>query len=226
MRLQVANLNVDYSQKRLVINDKLAAVILFSGGVESTALVQYALDSGFFPYCVSYKLSQNQVSHQNKMIEICNRYNVPLQIMDLRMCAPNQFGYTRKTHPWWAIAGSIAAISMPNLAYVWVGANSGLREVNDDGGDALPMYGEAISTINQSSKMVKGNVITTMPLSRLTKLEQWEMIPDKIKPLVVTCEMMSKAEEMNQESCGTCKKCVELKAMFDDNAYRQFCGVS
>lgn len=221
--MNIENINVEISKKHLRINDKLAVGILFSGGVESTALIMHAFNEGYSPFCISAKMDPNHRMHEHNLTSICDKLEVPLEVLDLRGVIIDGFGWPKSQHPWWGIAGSIAAVSMPNLTYMWVGANSGLRRVNDDGYDASLTYAPSIETINQASRIVKGRLATLMPLSRLTKVEQYEMIPDDVKPHLVTCEKMKSIEHLGLTSCGICKKCIELQAITDNDAYDEYC---
>jgi 7-cyano-7-deazaguanine synthase in queuosine biosynthesis len=56
------------------------------------------------------------------------------------------------------------------------------------------------NTLETFIKIMTGDDRFQTPLSHLTKAQQWEIIPDDVKPLVLTCF---------SGVCGTCFKCNE-----------------
>ena len=210
----------------LEIEGKTAVAIMLSGGVESTALIQHALDKDYYPMCFFLSMFPNTYCHMPHVKAICSLYGV--EMWDLRLTGrefdQNQT-HSRYTKHWWAVYGSMIVVGHTNLKYVWVGANSGIRFPNDikDDPDPVALYGKSLSLIEQASAMVGGGATAYMPLWRLTKKQQWDMIPEEIHPHIVTCEYQ---EKFGQSRCGKCSKCVELRSIHEEDAYNEFCHVS
>jgi len=207
----------------LEIEGKPAVAIMLSGGVESTACIQHALDEDYYPMCFFVSLWPNTYPHMPHLKSICSLYGVDM--WDLRLTG-REFDRDAEISPytshWWAVYGAMIAVAYPKLKSVWAGANSGIRKPNDikDDPDPVALYGKSLALIESASTMVGGSARAYMPLWRLTKREQWYMIPEDIRPHIVTCEHQ---QEFGQAPCGKCSKCVEIRSIHEDGAYQQFC---
>ena len=200
-------------------------VIMMSGGVESTALIQHALDNDLTPICHSYIGFGNIEPHVAHIKAITEIYGVDLFTCSTSAGADFSEDVSRgdsTTGYWWAAYGAMCAVAYPEINQFWVGGNSGVREVGDIKNDPDPvaMYGKGFAVIQQASSMVGGNAVAYMPLWRLTKKQQWDMIPKEIQPHVTTCEW----QYGKQDPCGECSKCTEFRAIHEQAAYAQFCN--
>lgn len=210
----------------LEIEGKTAVAIMLSGGVESTACIQHALDKDYYPMCFFVSMFPNTYPHMPHVKSICSLYGV--EMWDLRLTGrefDKSADISHYTQHWWAVYGAMITVVYPTLKYLWIGANSGVREVGDivNDPDPVAMYGKALSLIGQASAMVGGSTKAYMPLWRLTKKQQWDMIPEDIRPHIVTCENQHK---FGEPRCGECSKCVEIRSIHEEEAYNQFCHVS
>lgn len=203
----------------LTINEKEVVVVMFSGGLESTAALQHAVNEGYYPIAVQTVYS----NITNRMQDICIKIATAIGA-DYKVMAHQEdpFSTMRGLTYWdgnvWATDACAVTYLLPNLKAIWYGANSGLR-VNGDGFSDPnwvekvyypPMAVEAFARLNKSS------VTMYPPLGNLTKLQQWDMLSDEVRQLVVSCSVNP------EKPCGKCRKCVELISLTDDNMFSMY----
>jgi 7-cyano-7-deazaguanine synthase in queuosine biosynthesis len=57
---------------------------------------------------------------------------------------------------------------------------------------------------------MKKTIDLVMPLSNLSKAQQWNMIPKECRPYVITCwNILNKKNIFDHKGCGGCDKCIE-----------------
>ena len=126
------------------VEGKPVVAIMLSGGVESTALVQHALNEGYYPICHFDARFANVAPHTPHVKAIATLYGVELYRLSLEENPFNRnFNPTQTTCHYWAGYGVMLATAYPDIDYFWVGANSGVREVGDivDDPDPVALYG-------------------------------------------------------------------------------------
>ena len=208
----------------MIIDGKPAVAIMLSGGVESTALVQHALNSDLYPLCHFTSLFPNTHPHLAHVKAIAELYGVELYEWDMEKRAFNpDHGHQTKSWYWWSLYGAMLGVAYPDIKEIWIGANCGVRRPFDIPNDPDPyeLYARPLKLIESGSDMVDGTAKARLPLAHKTKLEQWHMIPEHIRPHIVTCERQF---EFGQPRCGLCRKCIELASVYEDEQYAQFCN--
>ena len=200
-------------------------IVAFSGGVESTAVLQYCKEEGLNPIAIhsiwpqkTYKGSGVQAKTEHPNIpKICERLDVP---------------YIAHVHPdyndtgddvWfhsvrhWMLAVMAACCRFPDVTHVFYGGNNGTREFNDDGFDEQPpeKWYSIQSTFDAYQRLPikrtkEGTNVKIYPiLLAWTKLQHWKYIKDDIKPLVISC-----ARPIDGEPCNNCTKCGEFQSVW------------
>lgn len=178
-------------------------IILFSGGVESTALATMSDKNDIlllseFPF-KSYHMGYDL----DKAKTIANLLDRELIVFKCELpIIPKNWMHQLN---WLVFVAHLLTQSRNNVSDIWYGRNSydityseqTLRELQDVNSNwknwkALNAWKELQPTIPFHS-----------PLENLTKKEQWSMIPDNIKPWVNSCLFMT--------NCGQCTKCREFK---------------
>ena len=103
----------------------------------------------------------------------------------------------------WMNIAQIIHFHNPFITKIWSGRN--LRE-----SDARPKEVIAAQRAIEMVAEVQGiPVKVSCPLERLTKAEQFTMIPDQVRRHIATCV----AIDNHGKPCGKCMKCHEFKEM-------------
>lgn len=187
--------------------DEYEGVLAFSGGVESVALMAHLHRAGVKFAAFNLAISAPQppygpleewfAKQRIACREIAKYFDVPLIEVDMQMTNVNTItkdipaeGYVPQL---WYIAWylGLASVYNPSLKSLYYGVNSSDRSATP--GPHRDKIESMISLMTGSNKL-------STPLMHLSKREHWELIPDDIKPLVLTCF---------SNVCGTCSKCLE-----------------
>ena len=212
-------------------------VVAFSGGVESTALLQYLKDEGrdviaIYSHCPNSLTQAHQVpQHLQKIYDLLG--------VELITHTHQYYGHERKTGYFystrhWILAMCNASLRFTNVRNFYWGANSGLVEFDDGLGDCsivdptkyqVQNIFEALQNIpkkvdgyhDKDAKNKDGSYkahldwrvkqTISAPLIGWTKKKQWDYIRDDIKDLVDSCVYYNK--------CGKCVKCEEFNLMIN-----------
>lgn len=187
--------------------DDYTGIIAFSGGVESVALMSWLSKTNekvvAFNFSIALAdppygpievwLAKQRVNAQ----QICKKFDIPLMEVDLQMTnmatLTNQKPEYRYSFQRWYISFFLGMVSVynPGIKNLYYGLNDeDTTAVNPEMRATMESF---IGIMNSESKL-------QTPLSHMTKAQQWELIPDDVKPLVLTCF---------NKVCGTCFKCEE-----------------
>jgi 7-cyano-7-deazaguanine synthase in queuosine biosynthesis len=170
-------------------------LILFSGGVESTALLTIAekqdilllSDLPFAKYQTGYDKS--------KCEQIADYFGN--RIIFYECCMPDDGEKWQHQIHWLMTAAHLYVNSRDDITEVWHGRSQDEnRKMSSQKIDTYARHEEAWRILNPKIKLFK-------PLEFLSKKQQWNLIPDEVKPLVNSC--------IYNNECGTCHKCKEFK---------------
>ena len=170
-------------------------LILFSGGVESTALLTIAekqdilllSDLPFAKYQTGYDKS--------KCEQIADYFGN--RIIFYECCMPDDGDKWQHQIHWLMTAAHLYVNSRNDITEVWHGRSlDENRKMSSQKIDTYARHEEAWRILNPKIKLFK-------PLEFLSKKQQWNLIPDEVKPLVNSC--------IYANNCGTCHKCKEFK---------------
>ena len=209
-------------------------VVSFSGGVESTALLEYLKNKELKVVAVysHFPNSNTQAKQIPEHIEkICNLLDVELIVhthQDYGLKKTQYFYSTRH----WILAMCNASLRFPDVKNFYWGANCGMLEFDDGLGDCsivdptkyqIQNIFEALQGIprkvegyhDEEMKYFDGSYkehtpwktkqTISAPLVGWTKRQQYEYIREDIKELVQSC--------ITFNNCGKCTKCEEFKLL-------------
>lgn len=187
--------------------DDYTGVIAFSGGVESTAVMAWAKSRGEKVVAFNFAVSLSEppygpietwlATQRINARQIAEKLGVPLMDIDLSM---TNMGTLRNEKPEykysfqrWYISFFLGMMTVynPQIKDLYYGLNDA---------DTTAVNPEMRSTMENFMAMMTGESRLRTPLAHMTKAQQWELIPDDVKPLVLTCF---------NKVCGTCFKCKE-----------------
>jgi hypothetical protein len=167
------------------------SLIAWSGGVESTALVVWALEQGWNPLLYhtvnpwDLRTVENELVGINEMKKILN-----VEVVDVEnLChGPTQYngrqGKSNLDFYLWMFWGVFFAQLNPGLDVLYYGNNNGIYKPGDGFGDVESWEFERVKQgCIQSASGLKNKFDVQCPLHR-PKVELWNMIPDELKPYV------------------------------------------
>lgn len=175
----------------------MGRLILFSGGVESTALLTIANrhnDMALFVNDTSHHL--DRTADMNAAANVLRAMAFPMLSVDL--CV---WGGNLRRRPFvqqmWSFMAACSLVLAKHDAFneIWYGMHRG--EPNEV---CRHQHYAAVHGFEKAH-----GVHVTSPLIRETKEQQWERIPAHVRPLVRNC--------FTADACGTCKKCAQLKQL-------------
>ena len=181
-------------------------LIMFSGGVESTALLQHATD-------LEHDVSLVHVIHNNKSakeLSACKGIvstfpHAKLHSVELiKHSFDNLYGNPyRDVATWLGVA--IAMVGRADFDEVWYGTHN-----LDSTGKIADMDIAWYSMMD----ILELNTRLESPLTTKSKLDQYQMLSSKVKQRIVSCAVIPKG--VWNEPCGECNKCMEFKHYVTD----------
>ena len=180
---------------------------MLSGGVESTALVQYGLKKGYEVETV-HVVFDNKTLYEGKAArKIAEFYDVPYSevIIDNGEFNNKYLGIQRADHPWWA-CGVLICAPVGNYDEVWFGSYLG----ESAPGAQAPSGAMLILQSADCWSMIRS------PLYQRPKIDQWNMLPSTVKSYIVSCIKQYKDgktcwEAIDNDLRKVCQKCKEWK---------------
>lgn len=207
------------------------AIILFSGGLDSTTCLAIAKSQGFHCYALSFNYGQRHLAELNSAKKIALSFNVPHQIIDLSL---SQFGGSALTDhsidvPEYSGKSDIPITYVParntiflSFALAWAEVLKaqdifiGVSSVDYSGyPDCRPEYIQAFQRLaNLATKIgvEDGNIRIHSPLSTLSKAETIKLGI----ALGVNYQMTVSCYQATPEglACGKCDSCQLRKKGF------------
>ena len=167
-------------------------LILFSGGVESTALLTRALPGDVLLTIEPTFPNDRPTYHPRNARQIAAMFghkvhfahaSIPLEPL------PYRFVHQMRVF-----------VSLCNL---WVAKDARITEVwcGRNSAEPGPKLKPFIDQMMAAWAVLQPQVPFLHPLDHLSKRQQWELIPPEVRHLVSSC--------MHHQMCGTCAKCLE-----------------
>lgn len=186
-------------------------LILFSGGVESTALL--ALKSPEDIVITIEDISPNnktQTFNRTAIYEISRAMNVPVQFCQYSIPYAHQhiphYGDPNWHHQLWTFLPLVSVYLTKNslINEIWIGTS-----LDDE--TAEFRYRKKYPQLIAGWNILYPHVSITLPLSNLTTEQIWYIIPNTIKPLIRNC--FNNTTNEIDKNCGICPKCIKLKKL-------------
>ena len=187
--------------------DDYTGVVAFSGGVESTATMAWAVARGEKVVAFNFALSLPEppygpvelwlATQRINARLIAEKMGVPMMEIDLQMTNLGTIRNEEPTYKYsfqrWYISFFMGLLTVynPHLKDLYYGLNST---------DSSAVHADLRAALEQMIVLMAGENKMRTPLMHMTKAEQWALIPDDVKPLVLTC---------SNNGCGGCFKCDE-----------------
>jgi 7-cyano-7-deazaguanine synthase in queuosine biosynthesis len=166
----------------------MTRIILFSGGVESAALLPLANKGDTLLMVEPFHGPDVVFFVREKALKLAAHYGMKVEIASFKLPAG-----IRPVQMW----------ALSRIASLWVSTFTNTKEVwwgrNKD--DIKPHMAVEFDRIVESWKVAHPGVPLLSPLSHLSKAESWEVIPQELRPLVHSC--------IHVVPCGSCGKCQE-----------------
>ena len=196
-------------------------IIPWSGGVESTALVYDCLQRGLNPYCFHLTVNghwKRQVEAVRTLANLLDvrvdviEYNNPRRILNRQATTDHysQFwqGGTPPMFFIWTNMAHLIQVDNPQIPRIYYGYNGGIIDRNDEQGDKHTEWvDDHFRHIERNCAMLGIQTKMSAPLGHMSKLEQWELLPEQVQEHVHTCV------HPTDRSCGKCVKCNEMEYM-------------
>lgn len=188
-------------------------LVAFSGGVESTALLEYCVnlygkDSvvALTTSVVNDPLFSGHKPQRLYTQMIAQRYGVRHHIVD-RHVPPNTGKFPTFSVFLWGHDALMYCLGNRNVTRFVSGVHSEEHH-----------HHQAALLIQLFKDVIAFNRLPTLrehPLENVSKLDQWNMIPDDVKPLVWYCagyksRTADGERTISYEKCGVCTKCNEF----------------
>lgn len=188
---------------RKVLSDKKIAVLL-SGGIDSTALIQYYKDQGANVYAYFINYGQDSIDSEDLSVETIVKYfSIPLRKINLGYkINKNNFEYVMRNS---LFINIIASAIEENIDIISMGIHSGTE------------YYDCSKTFISSMQDIldgyfKGKVNIDVPFIDWYKEDILRYIFEKGIPI----EMTYSCEMKNFVPCGTCPSCIDRKRFYDE----------
>ena len=183
--------------------DKKIAVLL-SGGIDSTALIQYYKEQGANVYAYFINYGQESIDSENLSVEkVVKYFNIPLRRIKLGYkIKKNNFEYVMRNS---LFINIIASVIEENVDIISMGIHSGT-----DYYDCSKIF---ISTMQDIlDGYFKGKVNIDVPFIDWYKEDIFKYVFAKGIPIEMTysCEIKSFVP------CGNCPSCIDRKRFYDE----------
>lgn len=166
-------------------------LILFSGGVESTALLS-KVSSNDLIITVKQPYANSLETYSEHGTKILKYYALEREFISFNIPSKPLFVHQLK---YFIPIASLIWQTVP-FKEIWIG-----RNVEDKTQEVL----ELVDILQTGLNSLAPGVIINHPLDYLTKQEQWNIIPKELRPLVISCIYKNK--------CGRCYKCKEKNSL-------------
>lgn len=180
----------------------MKVLVCLSGGVESSALVQYGVRNNFTVECIHATWDNKTKYEHYQAKKIAEHYGVPYSNIIMNCEEFNTKG-ERNSVPVKDLArwGAAVLLTAPVVNYnqVWFGSFLG----ESPPGAKAPAGAELImQSVDCQSEVCS-------PLYQMKKIDQWKMLDDEVKQLVTSCNNIRDELTLAQGPCGYCEKCKE-----------------
>ena len=176
----------------------MKVLVMLSGGVESSALVEHAIRNKYEVECLHVVWNNKTTVEGNHARKIAEHYKVPYSEMRIEADEFRKYSSVkRRDSVWWA-CGVLTYAPLGGYNEVWYGTHR----------DEISPVALAPAGTTLLLRSVDCDTDVKSPLHRYSKQEQWNILPELIKKIVTTCNNPGE----NEKPCGVCEKCLEWKS--------------
>ena len=166
-------------------------LILFSGGVESTALLTQASKEDIALVINPVYATDMVTYRKHTMEQIAKAYGLSIVYVNFQLPEFKNSAFVHQMSTFVSVC-NLMVQKNPQITEVWCGRN--ILEPHKDIQDYIEKNMLAWSILNP-------NIPFKHPLDHLSKKQQWDLISQNIQPLVSSC--------IHHTFCGRCYKCKE-----------------
>ena len=182
----------------------MKALVMLSGGVESTALFKYGLNNSHDVEAL-HVVYNNQTALEGKFArKLAKHFNIPYSeiIIKHQEYSDKHVDDVAADHSWWA-AGCLIAGSLAHYDEIWFGSYLGESAPGATGPAGVNLI---LSAAERNTKVKS-------PLYLKTKREQWDTLPPEAQKNVISCAKQWKDGKTCIENTDRimCQKCREWK---------------
>lgn len=178
-------------------------LILFSGGVESTAMLFVRHPDDLLVTIEDTSPQERPTYNKLAVLNIAKSINATVQFCTVQVPIAKNNNWVYQFRTFFPVA-MVWAAKDPSLSEMWIGGHCNEMDSLDN---PQKKYAELVAAWNILFPQIK----IVYPLKAYTKIQQWNLIPDAVKPLVRTC--LNNVTHHTDANCGTCRKCQELKTL-------------
>lgn len=170
----------------------MSRLILFSGGVESTALLTRSSLSDVLVTILPTYPNDIATFRKDSAEAIAKHYGLRMNYVRIEMpVEPIPYNFVHQMRSFISVANLWVAKDL-SITEVWCG-----RNVKEPG----PALAPFIEKMMAAWAVLHPTVPFLHPMDHMTKRQQWDAIPKEVRPLVSSC--------VHHRMCGVCKKCME-----------------
>lgn len=168
------------------------SVLFFSGGVESTAILEAYKETNIR---LLYVYSPWNKNFKDNALSVAEYYKKDLEFFEMR----STISEGRAIHQlnWYLMVAYLYSLKWPDITAFYYGLHNQDFSLVDKFGQ----YN--LKKVKSHFKNLIPNASFLSPFKHLTKKEQYDSIPEDVRSLIHSCNRTSKF-------CGKCSKCVEF----------------
>ena len=170
----------------------MSRLILFSGGVESTALLTRSSLRDVLVTILPTYPNDIATFRKDSAEAIAKHYGLKMNYVCIEMpVEPTPYNFVHQMRSFISVTNLWVAKDL-SITEVWCG-----RNVKEPGPALTPF----IEKMMAAWAVLHPTVPFLHPMDHMTKRQQWEAIPKEVRSLVSSC--------VHHRMCGVCKKCME-----------------
>ena len=186
----------------MLVSNTMSKLIFFSGGVESTALLNDADPMEDVLVTVLPTFPRDIVTSKLQSAQaIAQRFGFTVNYAQIQMpVEPEPYNFVHQMRTFVSVANLWVAKDTA-ITEVWCGKNAAEPE------SALRPF---IEQMMAAWAILQPTVPFRYPLDHLSKRDQWESIPIDVRSMVSSC--------VTYNNCGKCYKCAEVQKLIIQHA--------